>query len=161
MIEGVLSCWRLCLLYGLDADSIDPFLPALLRAVQFAQPGNQVLAWSLLEISVRTKSTTTARYFVEFCNTLVLLAAEQARVAAKPVRTAVTHFLASYVEVVNEQTEQGEVGEDVLESLRLQILQLGYAAMASCAEDLRAVERSHNAVYKAWAEVRVTPVCKA
>lgn len=161
MIEGVLSCWRLCLLYGLDADSIDPFLPALLRAVQFAQPGNQVLAWSLLEISVRTKSTTTARYFVEFCNTLVLLAAEQARVAAKPVRTAVTHFLASYVEVVNEQAEQGEVGEDVLESLRSQVLQLGYAAMASCAEDLRAVERSHNAVYKAWAEVRVTPVCEA
>ena len=162
VIEGVLSCWRLCLLYGLDVESIDPFFPALLRVVQFAQPANQILAWSLLEISVRTKSTTTSRYFIEFCNTLVLLAVEQGKAAAPPVRTAVTHFLASYVEVVNDQAEQAEQAEqadnvdqsdEVTESLRSQVLQLGYAAMADCAEDLRAVEQSHNAVYKAWADM--------
>ena len=159
ILEGVLSCWRLCLLYGLDCESLDPFLPALVRISQFSRECNQILTWSLLEISVRTKSSTSCRYFVEYCNTLVMLAVEQLKRKETPraVHTAVVHFLASYVEVVNDGFEAWEAEESVVESLRSQILQFGYELMQESSSLLTAVEKSHRAVYEAWSHLKERP----
>ena len=159
ILEGVLSCWRLCLLYGLDCESLDPFLPALVRISQFSRECNQILTWSLLEISVRTKSSTSCRYFVEYCNTLVMLAVEQLKRKETPraVHTAVVHFLASYVEVVNDGFEAWEAEESVVESLRSQILQFGYELMQESSSLLTAVEKSHCAVYEAWSHLKERP----
>ena len=159
ILEGVLSCWRLCLLYGLDCESLDPFLPALVRISQFSRECNQILTWSLLEISVRTKSSTSCRYFVEYCNTLVMLAVEQLKRKETPraVHTAVVHFLASYVEVVNDGFEAWETEESVVESLRSQILQFGYELMQESSSLLTAVEKSHRAVYEAWSHLKERP----
>ena len=159
ILEGVLSCWRLCLLYGLDCESLDPFLPALVRISQFSRECNQILTWSLLEISVRTKSSTSCRYFVEYCNTLVMLAVEQLKRKETPraVHTAVVHFLASYVEAVNDGFEAWEAEESVVESLRSQILQFGYELMQESSSLLTAVEKSHRAVYEAWSHLKERP----
>ena len=159
ILEGVLSCWRLCLLYGLDCESLDPFLPALVRISQFSRECNQILTWSLLEISVRTKSSTSCRYFVEYCNTLVMLAVEQLKRKETPraVHTAVVHFLASYVEVVNDGFEAWEAEESVVESLRSQILQFGYELMQESSSLLTAVEKSHRAVYETWSHLKERP----
>ena len=159
ILEGVLSCWRLCLLYGLDCESLDPFLPALVRISQFSRECNQILTWSLLEISVRTKSSTSCRYFVEYCNTLVMLVVEQLKRKETPraVHTAVVHFLASYVEVVNDGFEAWEAEESVVESLRSQILQFGYELMQESSSLLTAVEKSHRAVYEAWSHLKERP----
>lgn len=159
ILEGVLSCWRLCLLYGLDCESLDPFLPALVRVSQFSRECNQILTWSLLEISVRTKSSTSCRYFVEYCNTLMMLAVEQLKrkETLRCVHTAVVHFLASYVEVVNDGFEAWEAEESVVESLRSQILQFGYELMQESSSLLVAVEKSHRAVYEAWSHLKERP----
>ena len=159
ILEGVLSCWRLCLLYGLDCESLDSFLPALVRISQFSRECNQILTWSLLEISVRTKSSTSCRYFVEYCNTLVMLAVEQLKRKETPraVHTAVVHFLASYVEVVNDGFEAWEAEESVVESLRSQILQFGYELMQESSSLLTAVEKSHRAVYETWSHLKERP----
>ena len=128
VLEGVLSVWRLVLLYGLDLESIDPFLPSLLRIAQFAAPSVRTLVWSFFEITVVSKKDVSSTYFVDFCNTLIQLVTELLSNDETPlgVQTAAIHFVASYVAVVNEVREQWEASEELLESLQKQVLQLGY-----------------------------------
>ena len=131
VLEGVLSVWRLFVMYGIDLESVDPFLPQLLRISQFALPAPQSLAWSFLEASVRAKRGVSSEYFVDFCNTLVQLVVERQRQSDTPcvVRAAAMHFIASYVEVVNEERETWEDAEELMDSLQKQVLQLGFIAL--------------------------------
>ena len=73
------------------------------------------------------------------------------------MHTAVVHFLASYVEVVNDGFEAWEAEESVVESLRSQILQFGYELMQESSSLLTAVEKSHRAVYEAWSHLKERP----
>ena len=137
VLEGVLSVWRLFLMYGIDVESVDPFLPHLLRICQFALPPAQSLVWSFFEVSVLSKRTVSSEYFVDFCNTLVQLVIELHQRSATPsiVRAAATHFIASYVEAVNEARETWEASEELMDSLQNQILQLGYILLHTESEE--------------------------
>lgn len=159
ILEGVLSVWRLCLLYGLDLENIDSFLPHLVRISQFASLSNRILAWSFFEVSVLSKKDTSSTYFIDFCNTLVLLAVELLRDEKTPIPViaAVTHFLGSYIDVVNECRENWELSEETQSSLQSQIMQLGYALMMHAKEWMKEMISCHHQIYSIWNTIPSKP----
>ncbi|KNB44205.1 RNA polymerase 2-associated protein [Blastocystis sp. subtype 4] len=159
LLEGVLSVWRLCLLYGLDIANIDPFLPHLVRISQFASLGNRILAWSFFEVSVVSKRNTSSTYFIDFCNTLVLLAVELLRDEKTPVPIigAVTHFLGSYIDLINECREHWDISEETQSSIQNQIVQLGYVLMLHAKEWMKEMISYHHQIYAIWNTIPSKP----
>lgn len=131
VLEGALSVWRAVVMYGEDVESVDPFFPQLLRIAQFAMPAPRSLVWSFFEASVLAKRAASSAYFVDFCNTLVQLVSELLARRRTPalVRAAAVHFVASYVETVNEAGEQWTAALPLWDSLQRQIFQLGFGLL--------------------------------
>ena len=159
VMEGVLSVWRLCLLYGLDLESIDAFLPHLVRISQFASLSNRVLAWSFFEVSVTSKRDTSSTYFIDFCNTLVLLAVELLRDISTPIPViaAVTHFLGSYIDLINECREQWDLTEETQQSIQSQVMQLGYVLLTQAKEWMDEMISCHHQIYAVWNTIPSKP----
>lgn len=157
--EAALSLWRLLLLFGLDLAALDPFLPAIVHVAQFHAVGCRVLAWSLLEQTLGAKRDVTPKYFADFSNTLLLLALELLKQedAPMPVFAAVAHFLASYVEVLNDARESWE-SSDSAEGFENQVLQLGFHLLSRGNEWLTQAWAFHQAICAEWNSLPAKPL---
>ena len=162
--EAALNLWRLPLLYGLGLPALDPFLPAVVHIAQFHAPACRSLAWSLLELALAAKRGVTPAYFTGFANTLLLLAVETLNCADAPTTllAPVAHFLATYLETLNDARESWESGDSADSwnpaDFETQVLQLGSHLLSRGNAWLDQARAFHQAVCAEWNSLPAKPL---